>query len=102
MDANTNWTDSRGIWFSYDLGIPAAGSVIKYYVSASNAPTGEVVVDNNGGHYYVVNVAAEQAQVQMAEATPDLAGEVFDLVTTGGALVTQGTNGFGSFGRSGC
>ncbi len=98
MDANTNWTDSRGIWFSYDLGIPAAGSVIKYYVSASNAPTGEVVVDNNGGHYYVVNVAAEQAQVQMAEATPAMASEVFDLVTTGGAALTQGTNGFGDFG----
>ncbi len=98
MDANTNWTDSRGIWFSYDLGIPAAGSVIKYYVSASNVPTAEVVVDNNGGSYYTVNVAAEQAQLQMAEATPDMAGEVFDLVTTGGAASTQGTNGFGDFG----
>ena len=27
-----------------------------------------------------------------------MAGWVFDLVTTGGALTTQGTNGFGSFG----
>ena len=98
MTANTNWVDSRGIWFNCDLGTPAAGSVIKYYVAASNVPTGEVVMDNNGGNFYTINVAAEQAQVQMAEGTPDMAGEVFDLVTTGGALITQGTNGFGDFG----
>lgn len=98
MSANTNWADSRGIWFNCDLGTPTAGSVIKYYVAASNIPTAEVVVDNNGGSFYTVNVAAEQAEVQMAEGTPDMAGEVFDLVTTGGAVLTQGTNGFGDFG----
>ena len=98
MTANTNWADTRGIWFNADLGQPTAGSVIKYYVAASNTPTGEVVLDNNGGNFYTVNVAQEQAEVQMAEATPDMAGEVFDLVTTGGAILTQGTNGFGDFG----
>ena len=98
MTANTNWVDSRGIWFNSDLGIPAAGSVIKYYVTASNIPTGEVVVDNNGGSFYTVNVAEEHAEVRMAEATPDMAGEVFDLVTSGGGAITHGTNGFGDFG----
>ena len=98
MDVNTNWTDSRGIWFNADLGQPTAGAVLKYYVAASNVPTAEVVVDNNGGSFYTVNVAAEQAQMVIAEATPDMAGEVFDLVTTGGAAITQGTNGFGDFG----
>ena len=98
MLANTNWSDSRGIWFYSDLGLPTAGSVIKYYVTASNTVTHEAAMDNNGGHYYTVSVAAEQADVQVVEGTPDMAGEVFDLVTTGGAAVTQGTNGFGDFG----
>ncbi len=98
MAANTNWVDSRGIWFNADLGIPAAGAVIKYYIGASNIPTAEVVVDNNGGSYYTVSVAAEQAEMQMAAGTPAMNSEVFDLVTTGGAAVTQGTNGFGDFG----
>ena len=98
MAANTNWADSRGIWFNADLGQPEAGAVLKYYVAASNVPTAEVVVDNNGGHYYTVNVAQEQAEVTVATGTPDMAAEVFDLVTSGGAAITQGTNGFGDFG----
>ncbi len=98
MVANTNWTDTRGIWFNYDLGLPTAGDVIKYYISASNIPTAEVVVDNNGGNHYSVNVMAEQAEMTMAERTPIMDTEVFDMATTGGAAITQGTNGFGDFG----
>lgn len=98
MAANTNWEDSRGIWFNADLGQPEAGAVLKYYVAASNVPTAEVVVDNNGGSFYTVNVAQEQAEVTMAVGTPNMAAEVFDLVTSGGAAITQGTNGFGDFG----
>ncbi len=98
MLANTNWADSRGTWFNSDLGKPAEGAVITYYVAASNLVSGDTALDNNGGSFYSVNVAVEQADVQMAPGTPDMAAEVFDLVTTGGPLVTQGTNGFGSFG----
>ena len=102
--AKTGEARNNDLW-DIDLGTFPAPTTIVYCMSAtsSNAWT---VWDNNGGANFVA-VVGEVAALRMVAWTPgitvpgapDNPGDIFDFDTTGGAAITSGTNGFGSFGH---
>lgn len=83
----------------------ADGTRILYYIVADRA-TGTSQIDDNNTENYVAFVG-DAAAIYMVEHTPGLTAagspdneeDVFDFDTSGGALGTSGTSGFGYFGN---
>jgi glycosidase len=107
MNVNTNWGSDGGRWYNYNLGRFPAGTVLRYAIETSGSTSTNL--DNNGGSFYQVTVraAVNPGSVRMVQhapvitdgGAPDNPGDAFDFNTTGGALVTRGDAGFGSFGN---
>ena len=105
--SKTGTAHNNDLW-SLDLGTFAPPATIVYCLSATSS-NGWTVWDNNGGANYAA-VVGDIGGLRMVSWTPainagnpgtnaDNANDVFDFDTTGGAAITSGTNGFGSFGR---
>lgn len=85
------------------MGPYADGTTLRFAVVAQAA--GQNVWDNNGGQDYRA-IVGEVGGLRMVEHTPainagggpDNPTDDFDFDMTGGAAITGGTNGFGSFG----
>lgn len=93
--------DDRGVRYVFPFEGLAAGTTVKFFLSASNAVSGVVVDDNNGNNDYQIIVPQDITALRMVEGTPS-GTDAFDLVQTGGALQTQSADGqnggFGDFG----
>ncbi len=94
-------TNNNDVW-SANVGPYPDGTVVRYaLVAKSSAPE---LWDNNAGKDYQAVVGAVGVRmtpfspVVASGGSPDNLSDTFDFDTSGQALVTSGTNGFGSFG----
>jgi len=102
--SKTGETNNNNLW-SLDVGTFADGTIFEYCVSATTSNAWQMWDNNNGANYRAI--IGEVGSLHMVEHTPlistggspDNPDDAFDFDTSGGAAITSGTNGFGSFGN---